>query len=96
MGDGMLLAVLRMPPDCWHGSPLDIGQRHARYVEAADYIEALKRSRQMDANENVSRVNALLALIERIHAKHYDALGPAIQADMDVALGLLPSPEAVP
>jgi hypothetical protein len=41
MSDMMLQGVLRMPPNCWTDSPLDVMQRHARYVQAADYIDAL-------------------------------------------------------
>jgi len=37
----MLLEVLRMPPSCWDENELDRRQRHARYIEAADLIEAL-------------------------------------------------------
>ena len=78
MGDGILLGVLRMPPECWNDqSALDYTQRHARYVEAADYIEALKRSRQIDANEHISRVNGMLALLrtaEEALASCYDVV----------------------
>ena len=41
MSDMMLLGVLRMPPDCWdNDSPIDVMQRHSRYCQAADRIEA--------------------------------------------------------
>jgi hypothetical protein len=39
MSGQMLLAVLRMPPDCWDDGPIDVMQRHQRYVQAADEIE---------------------------------------------------------
>jgi hypothetical protein len=31
-----------MPPELWTDSPLDISQRHARYIQAAETIEALR------------------------------------------------------
>ena len=40
MSDVMLIGVLRMPPDCWRDYPLDVKQRHAFYIEAANRIEA--------------------------------------------------------
>lgn len=40
MGRTMLLGVLRMPPELWTDDPLDRMQRHGRYREAADVIEA--------------------------------------------------------
>ena len=40
MSDLMLLAVLRMPPELWTGEAIDVIQRHARYIDAADRIEA--------------------------------------------------------
>ena len=40
MSDVMLLGVLRMPIHCWSDSELDQMQRHSRYLEAADRIEA--------------------------------------------------------
>lgn len=39
MGDTMLIGVLRMPPDLWSRDPMDIKQRHGRYIQAADRIE---------------------------------------------------------
>jgi hypothetical protein len=35
----MLLGVLRMPPELWTDSPIDVQQRHARYMQAAAHIE---------------------------------------------------------
>jgi hypothetical protein len=35
----MLLGVLRMPPECWIDSEIDVAQRYSRYLEAADRIE---------------------------------------------------------
>jgi hypothetical protein len=34
--------VLRMPPDLWSGDALDVMQRHACYVQAADEITRLR------------------------------------------------------
>lgn len=41
MSEVMLLGVLRMPPECWSGDPLDVGQRHSRYLEAATLLQRL-------------------------------------------------------
>jgi hypothetical protein len=40
MSDVMLIGVLRMPPECWSGDAIDVMQRHSRYLQAADRIEA--------------------------------------------------------
>ena len=40
MSNLMLLVVLRMPPELWTGEAIDVTQRHARYIDAADRIEA--------------------------------------------------------
>jgi len=58
MSDIMLLGVLRMPVDLWNNTPFDSIQRHGRYREAADRIEALKR-------ENDKMRDVLVELIER-------------------------------
>lgn len=58
MSDIMLLGVLRMPQELWDGSPLDAIQRHSRYEEAANRIEALK-------HENDKMRDVLAELIER-------------------------------
>jgi len=43
MGDVTLFAVLKMPPELWdNDSPIDVYQRHSRYVYAADEIERLR------------------------------------------------------
>jgi hypothetical protein len=39
----MLLGVLRMPPECWIDSPIDVKQRHSRYLEAANRIEEMQK-----------------------------------------------------
>ena len=40
MSDLMLFGVLRMPIELWDGGALDVMQRHGRYKQAADRIEA--------------------------------------------------------
>ena len=40
MSDAMLHGVLRMPPELWRDDPLDVSQRHSRYIEASERIEA--------------------------------------------------------
>lgn len=42
MGDVMLHGVLRMPPHLWRDGPIDVAQRHSRYVEASDRIRELE------------------------------------------------------
>lgn len=42
MSDVMLFGVLRMPPELWSGDPIDVTQRHSRYVQAADLIVELQ------------------------------------------------------
>jgi hypothetical protein len=43
MSDTMLLGVLRIPPHLWSNGPIDVQQRHSRYLEAADRIEELQQ-----------------------------------------------------
>ena len=47
MSEIMLNAVLRMPPELWSNEPLDIMQRHSRYVEAADELDRLRAIEEM-------------------------------------------------
>lgn len=42
MGDTMLHGVLRMPPELWTNTPIDIQQRHSRYLEASDELARLR------------------------------------------------------
>lgn len=43
MSDIMLHGVLNMPPELWNDqSPIDVMQRHSRYVQASQYINELK------------------------------------------------------
>jgi hypothetical protein len=43
--DIMLHGVLRMPTDMWSNDPLDIAQRHSRYLQASDLINKLERDK---------------------------------------------------
>jgi len=42
MSDAMLWGVLRMPPNLWRDTALDVAQRYSRYIQAADTIEELR------------------------------------------------------
>jgi hypothetical protein len=42
----ILIAILRMPPECWRDDPIDIQQRYSRYLEAAERIQELDQSIQ--------------------------------------------------
>ena len=42
MSDIMLHSVLNMPPELWRTDPLDVMQRHDRYVEASKRIHQLE------------------------------------------------------
>lgn len=42
MSDVMLHGVLNMPPELWRNDPLDVLQRHDRYVEASRRIRQLE------------------------------------------------------
>lgn len=43
MSEIMLHGVLNMPPELWNdASPIDVMQRHARYVQASKYIDELE------------------------------------------------------
>ena len=53
MSDVMLLGVLRMPPECWTGDPVDEAQRFGRYKQAAHRIES-----------DAARISELEAIIE--------------------------------
>ena len=45
MSDIMLHGVLNMPPELWCDSPIDVMQRHSRYVQASQYIDELIEQR---------------------------------------------------
>lgn len=42
MSSVMLQGVLRMPPELWTSDPVSIGQRHDRYLEAANKLQAIE------------------------------------------------------
>jgi hypothetical protein len=45
MSDAMLHGILQMPPELWSNDPIDILQRHGRYLEAFKRIMELERER---------------------------------------------------
>lgn len=88
MSDLMLIGVLRMPPDMWHGDPMDVHQRHQRYEQAADRIEsdyARISSLEKEVKSLTEKLNKLVlaggyihdALLARVEARTY------IQRDID-------------
>ena len=72
MGDAIFFGVLRMPPELWRDDELDKRQRHARYVQAADEIEALRAECER-LREKVEQIMGLAAEL-------YQVLG-ALDAD---------------
>ena len=56
MSEIMLHGVLNMPPELWNdASPIDVMQRHARYVQASKYIDELE-SELTAAREELSEL----------------------------------------
>jgi hypothetical protein len=60
MSDAMLHGILQMPPELWSNDPIDILQRHGRYLEAFKRIMELERERdearrERDASEELHR-----------------------------------------
>jgi len=51
MSDIMLHGVLNMPPELWIGTPIDVMQRHSRYIQASEYIKELTEQRDRLAEE---------------------------------------------
>jgi hypothetical protein len=47
----MLHGVLNMPPELWIGTPIDVMQRHSRYIQASEYIKELVEQRDRLAEE---------------------------------------------
>jgi hypothetical protein len=47
----MLHGVLNMPPELWIGTPIDVMQRHSRYIQASEYIKELTGQRDRLAGE---------------------------------------------
>jgi hypothetical protein len=58
--DIMLHGVLRMPTDMWSNDPLDMYQRHARYIQASDRIIELENKLASMASVAVIRDNERL------------------------------------
>jgi hypothetical protein len=60
MSDVMLHGVLNMPPNIWGNSPIDVKQRHSRYVEASKRIEAQEEQCDMlaDALKEIYNLSA--------------------------------------
>ena len=56
----ILIAVLRMPPECWRDDPIDIQQRYSRYLEAAERIQELEQIIQEKAPEKHSEIEKAL------------------------------------
>jgi len=59
MSDIMLHGVLNMPPELWSGEPIDVMQRHSRYVQASEYIYEL-----IDQRDRLEKIaGELIAMI---------------------------------
>lgn len=81
MSDVMLHGVLNMPPELWSDSPIDIAQRHARYVEAS------KRILELEEDAANQRRLADLALAHRdIIIKERDTLETALKEIYNVSV----------
>jgi hypothetical protein len=59
----MLHGVLNMPPELWIGTPIDVMQRHSRYIQASEYIKELTEQR-----------DRLAAALDRITMSGYGIL----------------------
>jgi len=56
MSEVMLHGVLNMPPELWNNdSPIDVAQRHSRYIEASNRIYELEEQLQ-EAHEYADRL----------------------------------------
>jgi len=62
MSDIMLHGVLNMPPELWSGEPIDVMQRHSRYVQASKYIYELIEQRD-GLKQSVNCASDLLASV---------------------------------
>ena len=60
----MLQGVLRMTPDLWTGDPVDISQRHARYVDAADKLKAISDLVNSDVESNEDLITKVRSVLE--------------------------------
>ena len=65
MSDIMLHGVLQMPPELWSDSPIDVAQRHARYLEASARIEADEKK----IEELIAAINSLCGAKGRYHTE---------------------------
>lgn len=63
MSDIMLHGVLNMPPKLWCDSPIDVMQRHSRYVQASQYID------ELDAELTAAREE--IAILKSKYADHH-------------------------
>lgn len=63
MSDIMLHGVLNMPPKLWCDSPIDVMQRHSRYVQASQYID------ELDAKLTAAR--EVIAILKSKYADHH-------------------------
>jgi N-glycosylase/DNA lyase len=61
MSDIMLHGVLNMPPELWIGTPIDVMQRHSRYIQASEYIKELTEQRDRLAEALRELCETLLA-----------------------------------
>lgn len=70
MSDSMLHSILQMPPELWSNDPIDIAQRHGRYLEASKRIIELERERDEARREcNEAQDGWSRALDERDEAR---------------------------
>lgn len=94
MGDAILFGVLRMPPELWRDDDFDKRQRHARYVQAANEIEALRaeverlradaeRYRWLREALESDDINALSAITSQLAPESADGFDAAIDAAME-------------
>ncbi len=60
----MLKGVLKMPPALWSGDPVDVNQRHARYVEAANKLQAIEDLVTADQESQLQFIARVRAVLE--------------------------------
>ena len=73
MSDIMLHGVLNMPPELWSGEPIDVMQRHSRYVQASKYIYELIEQRD-GLKQSVNCASDLLASVTEQRDRLAEAL----------------------
>jgi hypothetical protein len=65
MSEIMLHGVLNMPPELWNNdSPIDVMQRHSRYVQASKYIDELEADLTAAREELVETRKDFMCLAE--------------------------------